>query len=138
MMLTVIGAITTTCFNVQHWIFALSYLKVAVNFKLIFSVDSDAITQKLTKRNSLLSIVEYIGLFAVIVTNIIFEFLSDESYWTFLTTYYFTIVSILGFSIYRIRKYSKLLVKNKIFVNECLMITHLISFAGIAIACLSD
>ena len=30
-------------FNSQHWIFALSYLRVAVNFKLIFSVDSDAI-----------------------------------------------------------------------------------------------
>ena len=30
-------------FNSQHWIFALSYLRVAVNFKLIFSVDSEAI-----------------------------------------------------------------------------------------------
>ena len=126
-----------TCFNVQHWIFSLSYLKVAVNFKLIFSVDSDTIKQKLSKRNSLLSIVEYIGLFAVIVTSIMFDFLSNESNMMFNTTYYFTIVSILGFSIYRIRKYSKLLVKNKIFVNECLMITHLISFAGLAIACLS-
>ena len=46
--------------------------------------------------------------------------------------YKYLIITVLGFSIYRIRKYSKLLVKNKIFVNECLMITHLISFAGYA------
>ena len=78
-MLNATLAITNTCFNVQHWIFALSYLKVAVNFKLIFIIDSEAIKQKLSKRNSLLSIVEYIGLFAVIVTSIMFNFLSHES-----------------------------------------------------------
>ena len=36
---------------------------------------------------------------------------------------------ILAFSIFRIRKYSKLLVESKIFANECLMILHLTSFA---------
>ena len=93
--------------------------------------------QKLAKRNSLLNIVEYVGIFAIILASILFNFLSVKIYNMFITTLLFTIVSILGFSIYRIRKYSKLLVKNKIFVNECLMITHLISFAGYAMAALS-
>ena len=40
---------------------------------------------------------------------------------------------ILGFSIYRIRKYSKQITSKEIFINECLMISHLLSFAFLTI-----
>ena len=43
------------------------------------------------------------------------------------------IIAILSFSINRIRKFSKMLVQNKIFANECLMITHLASFTFLGI-----
>ena len=39
------------------------------------------------------------------------------------------IVLILGFSIYKIRKFSKMLVQSQIFANECLMVSHLAAFA---------
>ena len=61
--LTYILFIGDIFFNIQHWIFALSYLRVAVNFKLLFSVNQDAIRNKLTKRNTWLNVIEYGGLF---------------------------------------------------------------------------
>ena len=50
-----------------------------------------------------------------------------------IVVFYGLIFGILAFSIYRIRKYSKMLVQNKIFASECLMICHLASFAFLAI-----
>lgn len=40
----------------------------------------------------------------------------------------------LSYSIYKIRKYSKMLVQNQIFSNEVLMLSHLFSFAILAVA----
>ena len=40
----------------------------------------------------------------------------------------FVIIALLSFSIYRIRKYSKMLEQSKIFANECLMVSHLTAF----------
>ena len=39
------------------------------------------------------------------------------------------IMVMLSFSIYRIRKFSHMLVQRQIFANECLMMSHLASFA---------
>ena len=39
------------------------------------------------------------------------------------------ITLILSYSIWRIRKFSKLLIQSNIFANECLMISHLAGFA---------
>ena len=71
------------------------------------------------------------GLFLTILAYILTYWYTDNGNDEFITLFYYTVVIILAFSIHRIRKYSKLLVKNKIFVNECLMITHIISFAGV-------
>ena len=100
---------------------------------MLFSVDSDAIKEKLAKRTFYLKIVEYVGLFAILLESSLSMILSYPVFHVMLTAWMFIILFILGFSIFRIRKYSKMLVNNKIFVNECLMITHLISFAGLAI-----
>ena len=43
------------------------------------------------------------------------------------------IVALLAFSIYRIRKYSKMLVQSNIFANECLMLSHLASFTWLTL-----
>ena len=46
--------------------------------------------------------------------------------------YDFILITILlTVAIYRIRKYSRMLVQNKIFANERLMCAHLMSFAVI-------
>ena len=81
----------------------------------------------------MLNVLDYFGLFAIIMSEI-FTLNSIIEYWVTLTVWNLIIVGLLGFAILRIRKYSKLLVKNKIFMNECLMITHLSSFACFAIA----
>ena len=40
---------------------------------------------------------------------------------------------ILCFAIWRIRKFSRMLVESQIFANECLMISHLAAFATLTI-----
>ena len=60
------------------------------------------------------------------------------SYPILITMSYCCITGILGFSIYKIRKYSQMLVQNDIFANEELMVAHLSAFAFMAfliIAC---
>ena len=60
------------------------------------------------------------------------------SYPILITMSYCCVVGILSFSIYRIRKYSQMLVQNNIFANEELMVAHLSAFAFMAfliIAC---
>ena len=100
---------------------------------MLFSVDSDAIKEKLAKRTFYLKIVEYVGLFAILLESSLSMILSYPVFHVMLTAWMFIILFILGFSIFRIRKYSKMLVNNKIFVNECLMITHIISFTASSI-----
>ena len=46
----IVGYLSLLLFIVQHWIFAFSYFKIAMNFKLIFSVDSEEIKKKLKRR----------------------------------------------------------------------------------------
>lgn len=43
------------------------------------------------------------------------------------------ILVILCFAIWRIRKFSRMLVESQIFANECLMISHLAAFATLTI-----
>ena len=43
------------------------------------------------------------------------------------------IVILLAFSIWRIRKFSKILVQSQIFANECLMVSHLAAFTYLAL-----
>ena len=58
---------------------------------------------------------------------------ADKSYFVVDTACVIIITVILAFSIYRIRKYSKSLTKNKIYANQYLMVTHLLSFLFLAI-----
>ena len=44
---------------------------------------------------------------------------------------------VLSFSIYRIRKFSKMLVQNKVFANEFLMLAHLGFFAFLGLTFLA-
>ena len=104
-----------------------------MNFKLIFSVESDEIQQRLRKRTCILNFLKYGGLLTIILLKGSFYILLsgfNEYAADMITTMVVTniITAVLAFSIYRIRKYSKFLVQNKIFANECLMVCHLLSF----------
>ena len=56
----------------------------------------------------------------------------DMWFGIYLSISYVSILIILSASILHIRKYSKILAKKKIFANEKLMLTHLISFFVLA------
>ena len=46
----------------QHWIFAVSYLRIAVIFKLAFSYESAEVQLKCKRRIILINVVLYLGL----------------------------------------------------------------------------
>ena len=122
--------------------FAISYLRVALNFKLYFSSPNcEQGQEKLRQRNKCINI---FGLVFIIFTSLpvlIFPFkdllkktrvastiIRSGTKAIYIMISYTVTTIILVFSIYRIRKYSKMLVQNKIFANECLMMSHLASF----------
>ena len=133
----IVGYLSLLLFIVQHWIFAFSYFKIAMNFKLIFSVDSEEIKKKLKRRTRILNVIQYVGLAIFILMDFLTNFIQNK--YGIITAEVnvalcqITILVILSFSILRIRKYSKLLVQNKIFANETLMICHLLSFIALTL-----
>ena len=114
----------------QHQLFAISYFRIALIFKLVFNFRNEDVVQELGRR------ITYIYIFAA--TLFVF---TDLPYLVSLfikklDTYdavlpmvsFLSITLILSFAMVRIRKFSFQLVQNKIFANESLMIIHLISF----------
>ena len=119
----------------QHSVFAISYFRIAICFKLVFHVESEKAQQAL--RNRLLWIYA-IGFFLFLVCAVpwivyIFIERNTKIYIIINTVNFNLIVALLSFSIYRIRKYSKMLVQSNIFANECLMLSHLASFTWVAL-----
>ena len=51
----------------QHWIFSFSYFKVAMNFKMIFSINSQELQRQLRLKILIYDIVEYVGLAVIIL-----------------------------------------------------------------------
>ena len=119
----------------QHSVFAISYFRIAICFKLVFHVESEKAQQALHNR---LLWIYAIGLFLFLVCAvpwIVYIFIEQNSkiYDIIITVNVNLIVALLSFSIYRIRKYSKMLVQSNIFANECLMLSHLASFTWVAL-----
>ena len=94
----------------------MSYLKVAVNFRLIFVESSESIKNELKRRRIIVSTIEYVGISIILLTTVI-SFTYDGDKRTAKQAHLINeivaiifnnlIMIILGFSIYRIRKYSK-------------------------------
>ena len=116
----------------QHWIFAFSYLRVAIVFKLVFSKRGPKLEQRLAKRVNLINLIA-VSAFVFICLPILLQIgqgtFNERTYPILITVSYTCVASILSFSIYRIRKYSQMLVQNTVFTNEALMIAHLAAFA---------
>ena len=114
----------------QHQLFAISYFRIALIFKLVFHFRNEEVVQEIGRR------ITYIYIFAAtlfvftdlpyLVTLFIKELDAYDSSLEMVS--FLSITLILSFAMFRIRKFSFQLVQNKIFANESLMIIHLISF----------
>ena len=100
----------------QHWLFACSYFRIALTFKLSFSVDPEKAKKEITKRENFVKI---FGLLVWAITELpwlILPFIPARgmgfAYAIAIVDLicFFLIVVVLTFSIFRIRKYSKMLV----------------------------
>ena len=119
----------------QHQLFAISYFRIALIFKLIFSFRNEQVLKEIGRR------ITYIYIFAA--TLFVFTDLPYlvTLFITKLDTYdaalpmvsFLSITIILSFAIFRIRKFSFQLVQNKIFANESLMIVHLVAFTYLTV-----
>jgi len=58
----------------QHWIFAFSYLSVAINFKLIFSFSSEYVYKKIRNRVVFFRIVLCMILLVIFITVTVFDY----------------------------------------------------------------
>ena len=124
----------------QHWIFAFSYLKIALVFKLAFTKKSDASLTQYKRREKIVNYVgslSFIFFFLLYIANEIafhFEKISIETSITITATIDLvmtpTMIVILAFSLFRIRQYTKMLKANKVFANEKLMVAHLLCFCA--------
>ena len=139
------NAVSSFLYFTQHMIFAISYLRIALVFKLVFSNVSMEAKKRLKNRLNCVYVLGFV-LFAFISLPwivLLFFIISSEDDMTIndLKRYYdivsivcFTSITLLlAYSIYRIRKFSKMLVQSKIFANECLMFCHLAAFSYLAI-----
>jgi hypothetical protein len=117
----------------EHWIFVMLYLRVCVIFKLVFSFHNEKIRAELRRREKL---VLTFGIVVFLLTDVplLFCIFIEGTY--FNVTYkilrmigYVVLVVTQCIAILRIRKFSKMLVANEVFVNERLMCMHLFFFA---------
>ena len=135
-LVNIMGCLSNDLYTLQHSVFAISYFRIAISFKLVFHVESEK--AQLALRNLLLwtYVIGFFFLFMVSAMPwIVFIFIGHNSkiYDIFNMVNFNLIVALLSFSIYRIRKYSKMLVQSNIFANECLMLSHLASFTWLTI-----
>ena len=114
----------------QQWIFAVSYLRIAVVFKLVFSLQSEKVVKELNRRFAQCLVLAIIVFLLTILPFLIMIFSEKvaELYSYFFIAGLWSVTIVLSFGILRIRKFSKMLVQNKIFANETLMRIHLICF----------
>jgi hypothetical protein len=119
-------------FLTEHWIFVMLYFRVAVIFKLVFSFHNEKIRAELRRREKLILI---FGITVFLLTDVPLLLSMFTKGINFDFTY--KILKIIGYAvpvvtqciaIWRIRKFSKRLVANEVFVNERLMCMHLFFF----------
>lgn len=115
----------------QHIIFAVSYLRVALVFKLAFSYENEYVNRSIRNRMLFIKILFAVLFLSFTLVNalIVSEYLSDNAYLIMNMVVFSGLTIILAFAVIRIRTYSRMLVQNKIFANEFLMVTHLSSFS---------
>ena len=116
---------------------------MAVIFKLVFSFQKDQVQKEIKMRKAC---VNWFGLIVYLV-SLLSYFTVILFWWYELTGYIDTSIisraillvlliiftATMMFSLHRIHKYSKMLVANKIFANEKLMIIHLSCFIMLVI-----
>lgn len=115
----------------QHIIFAVSYLRVALVFKLAFSYENEFVSKSIQRRLVFVKIFGAVLFFSFCIINVLIltEVLSENAYLIMNMVVFSGLTVILAYSVIRIRRYSRMLVQNKIFANEFLMVTHLASFS---------
>ena len=124
----------------QHWVFALSYLQIAIIFKLSFSYNDRRVKTELARRTTIIRILTIIVIIILLLPDILIVIFTIGNtigmlwYTMFCSLIsFYAITGILTVSIFRIRKYSRMLVQNGVFSNERLMYAHLSSFALISV-----
>ena len=131
----------------QHLIFAFSYLRIALIFKLAFSFNSPQAQKSLKNRMTFIyvsGVASFTFLFFPWLLMLVFQYSSSDNanynncalhraFDVLFLLCFSMIVILLAFSIWRIRKFSKILVQSQIFANECLMVSHLAAFTYLAL-----
>lgn len=134
----IINAVGPFFYVFQHWLFAASYFRIAIIFKLVFSVQSEKVTKELQRREVRLFVFSLTVFLFTALPILLSAFNSNQNYTQTLLILvivaYSTIIVVLSISLYRIRKFSKMLVANTVFLNERLMIVHYVSFSLLCIA----
>ena len=124
----------------QHWIFTISYYRVALIFKLVFSHKSEEINKKLRCRTIFINVLmgSVLIIFCLPYALTSAQILGQEAYYIIDFLNFLFIIVILWFSIWRIRGYTRILSAKKMFINEKLMIIHLTCFSVEAIIVCSN
>ena len=116
--------------TLQHLIFAASYVRVAVIFKLVFSIDPAAVMKSIKRRKTLVNIFTAV-VFCLTALPVPILTIVNKKY--LLSMFFnnlciFIQVVALIYALVRIRGLSKMLKQNRIFANELLMISHLAAY----------
>ena len=103
----------------QHWIFVISYLRVSVIFKLVFSLYDVRIQEELRRREVYVYIFGFVGYMCVGIPLILARFLDTDTsisahraFKVLVMIAFASIAIVQSIAIYRIRKFSKMLVAN--------------------------
>ena len=105
-------------------------------FKLVFSIDSDKVRYETNRRLQIIYLVAGVTIFMTCIPFIISMFIGSNDRYSVAVSdqiCFWMIVVVLAYSIYRIRKFSKMLVQNNVFANEFLMMAHLGFFTFLAL-----
>jgi len=123
----------------QHWIFVISYLRVSVIFKLVFSFHNEKIQAELRRRELFVYTFGFVGYLSVGIPLILARFMDTDtslfahkSFKVLSMTAFASAAIVQSIAIYRIRKFSKMLVANQVFMNERFMCIHLFAFVWLA------
>jgi len=116
-------------FLVQHWLFTAQYLKAALNFELAFSIKTGEVEKKNNSRKWLLIALHVGAYFSFFVSSIaLFVKQNRLTLSIIYTVQTLGITLLLTYSIRKLNKCSKILVKNGFSASRVLIKVHLWAF----------
>lgn len=116
-------------FMLQHWLFTIQYLKVALIFELAFCVKTEEVQKKkMAKESSIVMINLAAGVFFVGYTVLLLIYQEKITMITFMMVGMLAITICLTFSLVRLNKFSKMLTAEGYLASQFLIYLHLGSF----------